>query len=133
MNSPDPADKSQSRKARATAAAADLAAGKSEQSVIEKMAASGLSSEEAAQMVASLRPVVRKVQRMKNRNLLIGGIVWTAASIFATAAAYYTSASHQVPYVCWGIVAFGLFDVVVGLVGWLRYREPASGPAAPGE
>jgi len=65
----------------------------------------------------------RETLAEKNRKRMIRGLLWTVVGILITAITYGIASDEGGTYViCWGAVIFGLIDLLVGLIGWLKHR-----------
>lgn len=76
------------------------------------------------EMAAS--PQGRKVLASKNARLMGIGFLWAVGGAIVTAVSYSAASSSPTGgryIVAWGAVLFGIFDIIRGFIGWMKYKD----------
>ncbi len=112
-----------------------LAQGKRPAQIAKELEKQGLSKENAAALVGQGQqalkayqesPEGRQVMAAKYKRAMLSGVLWAIGGIVVTVISYNLarSGSFGGTYViAWGAVLYGIYDLIRGLIGWLKYRD----------
>lgn len=125
-DSPAPAVSSTDVDAAARAAYIDIArrlsGGASPDQIIDSMAEQGYTRDEAAGIVGHVNIQYRQAMAKAGRKKMLVGFLWAAGGGAVTAFTYLSSSNGGTYVVAWGAMIFGVYDIIRGLLVWVKYR-----------
>jgi hypothetical protein len=125
-DSPTPAITSADADAAARAAMGDiarrLAGGANPDHIVASMVEQGYTRDEAAGIVGHVNIQYRQAMAKAGRKRILIGFLWAAGGGAVTAFTYLSSTNGGTYVVAWGAMIFGVYDMIRGLIVWMRFR-----------
>ena len=118
--------------------AKDIGRGVSKDKIMARLVRDGVPAEASIRLVEDAEesivaykssPEARKAMARAYARHMVYGILWAVGGAVVTAVTYTNAATGHGGgryVIAWGAIAFGLFDFLRGLFGWLKYSASSS-------
>jgi hypothetical protein len=99
-----------------------LAQGASVNQIVESMVSQGFTQEDAAGIVGHVNVQFRQAMAGSGLRRIRAGALWAVGGTAVTVLTYMQASAGGTYFVAWGAVIFGVYDMIRGLIVWLKYR-----------
>ena len=99
-----------------------LAKGETVSQIVESMVSQGFTQEDAAGIVGHVNVEFRKAMASVGLRRIRAGALWAVGGTAVTVYTYMSATAGGSYVVAWGAVIFGVYDMIRGLIVWLKYR-----------